>query len=162
MYILDKEGIEELQDAIKEAQQNLETLGNTKGSTAAGQDGWHSEGFKLAAQQERTASKRLGELQEILRNSKVVTPIEQSEKIMFGNGFTLKYRGGKERRFVLGGFRLKSIPNSISTGSPMAKALIGAKVGDIKSILLPHEKIVVRIEKIVSPSLAKEFIFSSE
>ena len=159
MYIFTQKGMEELRNIVLEMRRDMKQLGDTKGKAAAGQDGWHSEAFKLASQQELVASKRLSELQEIMRSAKIVKPIEQSEKVMIGSGVAIQYQNGMVEKFIVDGFRLASIPHTVSVGSPMAKALIGAKVGEIKRVELPDEQTIkIRIKEIVPPSVAEEFV----
>jgi len=158
-YILTVKGRDELIEAIKGAELELSNLGLDKGDAAAKQDGWHGEEFKLASQKEQVSSKRLAELESILKFARVVTPVQQDQAVRIGNGILLLYQeGGIKKKLILDGFRIKSIPNLISVQGPLGKGLLGAKVNEVRKIPLPESTVVVKVLEIVLPSEAEQFL----
>ncbi|MEK7173433.1 MAG: hypothetical protein AAB723_03260 [Patescibacteria group bacterium] len=160
MYLFTPEGYEELKRAIQESEEALLDK-SKKRSSDSGQDVWHGEGYKLAMQEGAVLDEMTDELRKIFRSAKVVKPIEQNEKIMLGNGFVIRYKAGAVKKYYMDGFRIgHSIsPDRIANGSPMAKVLEGAKVGEIRVLKFENgQKKTMTIEKIVLPSEVEQFL----
>lgn len=158
-HIFTVKGYQELQKALGEARKNLKRSMLAKGKAASKQDGWHGSEFQSIAVQERLNSKRLGELQELSRNAKVVERLEEQNKVVkIGNGVLIKREDGSEGRFILGGYRVDLPSGHISVESPLGKALILAKVGEKRTFWLGKDKRTVTVRKIALPSGAESFV----
>lgn len=160
-YVFTPEGYEELRKALEDQEKAL--LKNSKErSSDGGQDVWHGEGYKLAMQNASVLDRRVEELRAISNAAKVIKPIEQNEKIMFGNGFIIRYKSGVVKKYYLDGFRISSSssnPARIVAGSPMAKVLVGAVAGETRVLRFEDGRTkTMTIEKIVLPSEVEQFL----
>lgn len=159
--IFSQEGYRALQEAIEKAKEELDKVRHNKGEAGRGQDTWHDEGFKLGTMKEFTYSKRLGELQVLAREAKIIDSIkleEQAETVKFGNGVVLEEEDGSIRKFVLEGYRVDAPHGHISVQSHLGKALILAKVGEKRSFAVEGSQRIVKIIKIIPPSRVKALL----
>lgn len=95
----------------------------------------------------REIDKRLRYLTNLLDNIRIIDPETLSgDTVCFGATVKLKYENGTIKQWMIVGEGEGDINSgSISWNSPMAKALIGKKVGDHVIIDLPENEIKVEI-----------------
>lgn len=88
----------------------------------------------------REIDKRLQYLSGLLDNALVVETYELSgNKICFGSTVIVRDENGKERTFTIVGEGEVDNEQKISLKSPMAKALIGKRVGEVVEIHRPKD-----------------------
>src|SRR5689334_17235568 len=98
----------------------------------------------------REIDKRLKFLRDRIEGAKVVDPSTiKSQKEFFGATVSLVDEGGDERVYqIVGEEEIEAGQNKISWKSPMAKALLGKKVGDEVEIARPAGRLMVEITNI--------------
>jgi len=160
-YIFTKKGHEALKKIIEKTQQMLNQARELKGEAASGQDGWHDEGFKIAATDEMMWERRLAELKHLYHQAKIVEAKEQNKIVDLGTGVILRFEDGSMASYIIEGFTVEALENRLSIHSPLGEAIIGAKTGEKRSFKVGNNKKTVTIEKIVLPSKAEE-IFMKE
>src|SRR5436190_12703991 len=116
--------------------------------TREGADGLRNEAVKLEAERARVAAamdrartadfdQRIAQVQQILASVTVVEPAAADE-VRFGASVTVKYPAGDVETFkIVGVNEIDLDRNYISWQSPLAKALINAKVGDVVTFKAP-------------------------
>lgn len=161
-YIFTRKGYKALIQLIKKNEAILKQTTKAKSEAGAGQDGWHDEGFKTGATEEMMWSKRLGELEELCRNAEVVDPIEQNEFVDLGTGVILGQEDGKTSKFILEGYNIEGLEGRLSIHSPLGQAILGAKKGEKRSLLIGGNEKLIIIQKIIPPSKAGELITNYE
>lgn len=88
----------------------------------------------------REIDRRLGYLSKVMKNAKVVNPAAQSDRevIRFGATVELADEEDARRTFTLvGDDEADASAGRIAWGSPLARALVGARVGDERIVRLP-------------------------
>lgn len=83
---------------------------------------------------------RILQLREQRQNAVIVESTGQETEIGFGSTFTLlDSTSGKEMTYtIVSSFEQDASSGKLSSGSPVAEAVIGKKVGDDVSVLLPN------------------------
>jgi transcription elongation factor GreB len=88
----------------------------------------------------REIDRRLGYLSKVMKNAKVVDPARQEDRsvVRFGATVELADEDDHRRTFtIVGDDEAEASAGRIAWGSPMARALVGARVGDERTVRLP-------------------------
>jgi transcription elongation factor GreB len=88
----------------------------------------------------REIDRRLGYLSKVMKNAKVVDPASQPDRDVVRFGATVELADEDDERRVLtlvGDDEADAGAGRIAWGSPMARALVGARVGDERIVRLP-------------------------
>lgn len=114
--------------------------------------------YDAAKDEQRDIEARIEELEKILKNVEVVDMEDDSEnleKVSFGLAVKVKDNEfGDEMEFkIVGATEANSLKGKISNESPLGKALIGAKKGDIVSVEAPAGVIEYTILDIYKPEV---------
>jgi len=143
--LLTKEGLQELQAEYKD-------LASVKRSAAvirlsdARELGDLSENSEYASAKQDLAfiDGRIAELEEILHGAKVITSHPKG-LVNVGCKVTIHVNGKKEIFHVVGEWEADPSSKKISHSSPLGKALMGKKVGEIAEVEAPAGKILYKI-----------------
>lgn len=100
-----------------------------------------------ALEGQRTLERQIAELEEILRNAKIVKPKKTGDKIDIGMTFEVDHVvTGKKLTLTLVGFgEAEPSRGKISPESPMGKVFMGKKPGDEVEVEVDHKKIKYRV-----------------
>src|SRR4051794_31601643 len=88
----------------------------------------------------REIDRRLSHLATIMKAAKVVNPASQADRDQVRFGATVELADDADRRRVftiVGDDEADASANRIAWSAPIARALIGAKIGEARSVLLP-------------------------
>ncbi len=88
-----------------------------------------NEEYSSARNEQKIAESRIMEIQEILKNAKIIRGGKKS-KIDLGAEVTLDMGGRKLEYFVVGPTEANPLEGKISNESPIGKALLGRKAGE--------------------------------
>ena len=110
----------------------------------------------------REIDRRLGYLSKVMKNAKVVDPATQPDRDVVRFGATVELADEDDQRrtlTIVGDDEADAGAGRIAWGSPMARALVGARVGDERVVRLPAgekswEVVAVRYPEPQSSSLA--------
>lgn len=160
MVVFTKEGYEQLMKAVGETREKLQEIIEEKATSAHGSDGWHDETFRACAVQEEIWSKKLGQLQRLVADAKVVEPEEQNSTVQFGTGVVIEYEDGRERKIVLQGYQISHFKGIVSVHSPLGRALAGAQLGEERTFKVENMERKVRVKRILPPSQATTLLHS--
>jgi transcription elongation factor GreB len=104
----------------------------------------------------REIDRRLGYLSKVMKNAKVVDPAAQPDRDVVRFGATVELADEEDARRILtlvGDDEADAGSGRIAWGSPMARALVGARVGDERVVRLPAgekswEVVAIRYPKV--------------
>jgi transcription elongation factor GreA len=95
--------------------------------------------YQAAREEQDRLETRIGELEHILQNVKLIRRPKGNGEVRLGSVVHLK-ASGKDRKFqVVGTMEADPLNGKISDESPIGKALIGKRVGDKAKIQTPSE-----------------------
>ena len=145
--LLTREGLKKYEDELHELKVNRRREVAQK-ITEAREQGDLSENaeYDAAKDEQRDIEARIEELEAILKNVEVVDTEEESNdlgKVSFGLTVRVKDNVfGDEMNFkIVGATEANSLKGKISNESPLGKALIGAKKGDVVTVEAPAGEI---------------------
>lgn len=155
--ILTPDGLKSLEDELQELKvvRRKEIAQKIKEAREQGDLSENAE-YDAAKDEQRDIEARIEELEKILKNVEVVDMEDDSEnleKVSFGLAVKVKDNEfGDEMEFkIVGATEANSLKGKISNESPLGKALIGAKKGDIVSVEAPAGVIEYTILDIYKP-----------
>ena len=155
--ILTYAGLQELEAELEDLKVNKrkEVAQKIKEAREQGDLSENAE-YDAAKDEQRDIEARIEELEKILKNVEVVDMEDDSEnleKVSFGLAVKVKDNEfGDEMEFkIVGATEANSLKGKISNESPLGKALIGAKKGDIVSVEAPAGVIEYTILDIYKP-----------
>ena len=135
--LLTREGLKKYEDELHELKviRRKEVAQKIKEAREQGDLSENAE-YDAAKDEQRDIEARIEELEKILKNVEVVDMEDDSEnleKVSFGLAVKVKDNEfGDEMEFkIVGATEANSLKGKISNESPLGKALIGAKKGDI-------------------------------
>ncbi|MBB3763625.1 transcription elongation factor GreB [Sphingomicrobium lutaoense] len=103
----------------------------------------------------REIDRRIAYLSRVMKDAKVVDPskAEKRDEVRFGATITLVDEDDRQRRVtIVGDDEAEAGEGRIGWSAPMARAFIGAKVGDERSVRLPAGERFYEVAEIVYPS----------
>ena len=155
--LLTREGLKKYEDELNELKviRRKEVAQKIKEAREQGDLSENAE-YDAAKDEQRDIEARIEELEKILKNVEVVDMEDDSEnleKVSFGLAVKVKDNEfGDEMEFkIVGATEANSLKGKISNESPLGKALIGAKKGDIVSVEAPAGVIEYTILDIYKP-----------
>jgi len=89
--------------------------------------------YDSAREEQSFIEGRIIELEEILRSAKVITQIEKPNVIQVGSRVKVQVNNEEDEFVIVSSVEADPMQGKISDQSPVGKALLGAKVGDIVS-----------------------------
>lgn len=148
-YYLTKERLTALQEELK----NLKTEGRKhvaerlKKAKEYGDLSENSEYAEAKEEQDRL-ERRIFELEEILKNVTIIQKTTGKSEITVGATFKVS-KGDKEITYqIVGSNETRPEEGKISNESPLGRAFLGKKVGDISKVITPSGEVEYRIVSI--------------
>jgi transcription elongation factor GreA len=139
--ILTPEGLEKLKQELEELSttRRREVAERIKEAREFGDISENAE-YEFAKNEQAMLEARIAQLEERLRSARVVDPEEvDNETVQVGNTVHVKDEGsGKSQKFTIVGSAEAAPPEKLSNESPVGKALLGARKGDVVSVALPR------------------------
>ena len=155
--LLTREGLKKYEDELHELKviKRKEVAEKIKEAREQGDLSENAE-YDAAKDEQRDIEARIEELEKILKNVEVVDMEEDSnnlDKVSFGLVVKVKDNEfGDEMEFkIVGATEANSLKGKISNESPLGKALIGAKKGDVVSVEAPAGMIEYTVLDIYKP-----------
>ena len=144
---LTEEGLEELKTELDELKlvKRPEVINALKDARAQGDLSENAE-YDAARTEQAIVESRIKELEVMLENAVVITKTD-SDVVTIGNTVTLEYveDGDTEEYSIVGSKEADPFLNKISNESPIAKAIMGLKVGSTVSVDSPNGTYSVKI-----------------
>ncbi len=93
--------------------------------------------YMEARDEQQFVETHISELEDIIKNSQIITMTRGTKVVQIGTTFEAE-RGGKSYKFtVVGADEAKPAAGLISNESPIGKAFLGRKIGDVVTIKAP-------------------------
>ncbi|MBE6144070.1 MAG: transcription elongation factor GreA [Firmicutes bacterium] len=147
---LTNEGLENLKSELDELKnvRRPEVIEALKEARALGDLSENAE-YDAARNEQAVIENRIKEIEVMLENATVITDVK-TDKVGIGNKVTIEYvdDNEKEEYFIVGSKEADPFANKISNESPIAKAILGFKVGDVRSVDSPNGSYDVKIVEI--------------
>lgn len=147
--LLTKDGLESLKKELDELK-NVKLAEVVSRVSKAREDGDLSENsaYQFGKQEQEFVEGRIEELEEILKNAKLVTLNSHAGKkgvVDLGCTVTVSVGGKKQVFQIVGEWEASPTEKKISGSSPLGKALMGKKVGEKVEVEAPAGKVVYAI-----------------
>ncbi len=132
---LTKEGLEKLQKEYENLT-NVRRREVTVRIAKAREYGDLSENseYDTAREEQSFIEGRIMELEEIFRNSKVLDQKENNDAVQIGSRVKVDVNGEEDEFIIVSSVEANPMQGKISNESPVGKALLGGKVGDIVTV----------------------------
>ncbi len=146
---LTREGFENLQKELKDLLENKKPAAVDRLSKARAM-GDLSENSEYVAAKEDLAlvEGRVQEVEEIIKTAEVVSNHNGNHVVDVGVAVTVEADGKQDVFQIVGEFEADPMNKKLSHTSPIGKALVGKKVGDIVEVEIPAGKILYKILEI--------------
>ena len=148
-YYLTKERLEELKSELNSLKtgKRVEVADKLKRAKEFGDLSENAE-YHAAKDEQANVERRIGDLEEIVRNAVVIKEIANQEMIDIGSTIEVR-RDDQILKFkIVGSEEAKPEKGFISNESPLGSGLIGRKVGDFVAVDAPNGKIQYKVVKI--------------
>ena len=149
--MLTKEGLQKLQEEIKELREirRPEIIDKIEQARELGDLSENAE-YHDAKEQQGWLESRIAEIEEIMKRATITDAVVSGgDSIVIGASFTVQDKEGKKKDLTVVGFNEADPGNGrISNESPLGRAFVGKKVGDIVEIEVPKGIIVYKITNI--------------
>ena len=142
-----KEGLEELKKELEDLTTNVrpEVINAIKDARALGDLSENAE-YHAARDKQAVVEARIRELEYLIENSIIIKEGKSSE-VSVGSNVEIKYVDDDEieEYKIVGSTEADPFENKISNESPIAKVILGKKVGDVVSVESPNGSYDVEI-----------------
>ena len=147
---LTKEGLNELQEELKDLKENKrpEVINQIKEARAQGDLSENAE-YHAAKDKQGQIEARIKEIEYLIDNATLISNTKSST-IKVGSTVEIEYVEDKETETykIVGSTEADPFENKISNESPIAVAIMGKKVGDVVSIESPNGSYDIKIVSI--------------
>ena len=144
---LTEEGLEEIKKELDELKlvKRPEVINALKDARAQGDLSENAE-YDAARSEQAVVESRIKELEVMLERAVVITKVD-TDVVSIGTKVTLEYvdDDDTEEYSIVGSQEADPFTNKISNESPIAKAIMGLKVGSVVSVDSPNGKYEVKI-----------------
>lgn len=105
--------------------------------------------YDAARNEQAMTENRIVELERMIENA-VIVEKKATDEVGLGNDVTIEYveDGEKEDYSIVGSTEADPFTNKISNESPIARAIMGCKIGDVATVESPAGSYQVKIVKI--------------
>lgn len=144
---LTEEGLNEIKEELDELKlvKRPEVISALKDARAQGDLSENAE-YDAARTEQAVVESRIKELEAMLEKAVIITKMD-TDVVSIGTTVTLEYvdEGDTEEYSIVGSKEADPFSNKISNESPIARAIMGLKVGSIVSVESPNGKYDVKI-----------------
>jgi len=145
-FHLTKEGIAELEAELKSLIAERGPIAERIKTAREFGDLSENAEYSAARAEQEQAESRIGEIEHILQNVKVISKPKGDNKVQLGSNVKLKSENGQAKEFqVVGTVEADPLNGKISDESPIGQALLGKKVGENVEIKTPAETVSYKV-----------------
>lgn len=145
LFYLTEDGIAELQAELDNLiSARAEIAERIKTARELGDLAENAE-YQTARQEQEKNENRVSEIEYILQNVEVIKAGKSNGKVRLGSTVRLEADGGSKVFQVVGTVEADPLEGKISDESPIGRALMGKKAGDLAEIQTPSETITYKI-----------------
>lgn len=147
---LTQEGFDKLQeelDYLRTAKR--QEVADRLREAADGEDLIENAEYEAAKNEQAFVEGRIQELEILLATAKIISEQKSSDNVQVGSKVVIQEEGYDEEAFVIvGAAEARPKEGRISNESPLGKALIGHKKGDLVTVQAPDGEYQVKIVKV--------------
>lgn len=147
---LTEEGLNELKKELDflKLEKRPEIINALKDARALGDLSENAE-YDAARSEQASTEARIKEIEKMLENVEIINSVK-TDAVALGTKVKLEYIGDDEidEYSIVGSKEADPFTNKISNESPIAKAIIGHKVGDIVNVVSPNGEYQVKVVEI--------------
>ena len=147
---LTEEGLNELKKELDflKLEKRPEIINALKDARALGDLSENAE-YDAARSEQASTEARIKEIEKMLENVEIINSVK-TNAVGLGTKVKLEYVGDDEidEYSIVGSKEADPFTNKISNESPIAKAIIGHKVGDIVNVVSPNGEYQVKVVEI--------------
>jgi len=146
---LTKTGFEKLKQELEELKTKTkkEVLKRLNQARSMG-DLSENSAYSSAKEELNLVEGRIAELEEILKNAKIVEEVQDKTTVQLGSSVVVEINGKKEKFEIVGEFEADPLNKKLSHTSPIGKALFGKKIGEWIEVEVPAGKIRYKVVEI--------------
>ncbi len=147
-YYLTQDRLKELKTELERLKKEarLEIAEKLKRAKEFGDLSENSE-YSDAKDAQAKVETRIFELEDILRNAAIIKKIAGNETIHIGSTIEIRRDGKNFMYTIVGSQEAKPEENLVSNESPLGKAFLGKKVGDVVEVQTPGGSVKCKIVK---------------
>ncbi len=144
-----KKGLEKLREELKELTEEKRpaVARRIKEAREMGDISENAE-YDAARQEQAFVEGRISELEEVIKNAKVVEENKEKNIVHVGAKVTVHIEGDEETFEIVGAQEADPTENRISHESPLGSSMVGKKVGETFEVEAPIGKLTYKILKI--------------
>jgi transcription elongation factor GreA len=148
-FVITAAGLQKLKDELKQLKDvRLKEIAiRLKEARELGDLSENAE-YEEAKNEQAFVSGRILELEQMIKNAKVIKDCEHGNQVNVGCKVTVSIDGEKETYAIVGSAESDPVNGYISSDSPIGKALIGCKKGDTVKVTAPAGQIEYRVVEI--------------
>lgn len=147
---LTEDGLNELKKELDylKLEKRPEVINALKDARALGDLSENAE-YDAARSEQATTESRIKEIEKMLENVEIISSVN-TDAVALGTKVKLEYVGDDEvdEYSIVGSKEADPFLNKISNESPIAKAILGHKVGDIVNVISPNGEYQVKVVEI--------------
>jgi len=147
---LTEEGLNDLKKELDflKLEKRPEIINALKDARALGDLSENAE-YDAARSEQASTEARIKEIEKMLENVEIINSVK-TDAVALGTKVKLEYVGDDEidEYSIVGSKEADPFTNKISNESPIAKAIIGHKVGDIVNVVSPNGEYQVKVVEI--------------
>ena len=147
---LTEEGLNELKKELDflKLEKRPEIINALKDARALGDLSENAE-YDASRSEQASTEARIKEIEKMLENVEIINSVK-TDAVALGTKVKLEYVGDDEidEYSIVGSKEADPFTNKISNESPIAKAIIGHKVGDIVNVVSPNGEYQVKVVEI--------------
>jgi transcription elongation factor GreA len=148
---LTKDGLQKIKDelAYLKGEKRAEIAYKLEVAIAQG-DLKENADYHAAKEEQGFVAGRIKDLEDSLRRAQIIKETGPSDKVRIGNTVTVTEEGydDEETYYIVGAHEADPANGRISNESPIGRALIGAKVGQVVSVETPGGQIRLQLQTI--------------
>ena len=147
---LTEEGLNEIKKELDflKLEKRPEVIAALKDARAQGDLSENAE-YDAARNEQALVESKIAELEHMVENAVIIKDVK-TDKVSIGTNVKVEYVDDKETEVysIVGSKEADPFTNKISNESPIAKAIMGKKVGDVVSVISPNGQYDVKILQI--------------
>lgn len=149
LFSLTQDGLDEIKQELKNLLGHRHVIADRiKQARQLGDLSENAE-YQTAREEQDRLEARIGELEHVVQNSKVIKKSKADGSVKLGSTVKLKSDEGKSQEFqVVGTMEADPLNGKLSDESPIGNVLMGKKVGDKVEIKTPAETATYKITSI--------------
>lgn len=101
--------------------------------------------YTAAREDLNLTDKKIEEIEGVLQKAKIIKGKRRNQTVNIGSKVTVELDGHKNQFLIVGEFEANPAENKISYVSPIGKALMGKKIGEVVEVEAPAGKIRYKI-----------------